>query len=64
MLGYAGLIDGLIERIERELGAETTVISTGGLGETFLLACPRISAYAPDLTLDGLRLIWERNRGA
>ena len=64
MLGYAGLIDGLIARIEAELGQQTTVISTGGLGETFLHACPRISQYAPDLTLDGLRLIWERNRGA
>ena len=62
MLGYAGLIDGLIARIDAELESEPTVIATGGLGETFMGVCARISVYAPDLTLDGLRLIWERNR--
>lgn len=61
MLGYAGLINSLIERIDAELDATTTVIATGGLGATFLPACPRISRYVPDLTLDGLRLIWDRN---
>jgi len=34
--------------------------SVGGLGMLFSQACPRISAYVPDLTLDGLRIIWER----
>jgi type III pantothenate kinase len=61
MLGYASLIDGMIDRIDADLGEPATVIATGGLGELFASACPRISAYVPDLTLDGLRLIWERS---
>jgi type III pantothenate kinase len=61
MWGYASLIDGMIERIDRDLGEPATVLATGGLGELFTKVCPRISAYMPDLTLDGLRLIWERS---
>ncbi|RIK42432.1 MAG: type III pantothenate kinase [Chloroflexi bacterium] len=61
MLGYASLIDGMIERIDADLGERATVIATGGLGSIFSQACKRISAYMPDLTLDGLRIIWERS---
>jgi type III pantothenate kinase len=61
MLGYASLIDGMIERIEADLGERATVVATGGLGELFVDVCPRIAAYVPDLTLDGLRIIWERS---
>lgn len=60
MWGYVGLIEGLIARIDAELGDTATVVATGGFGRLFLEHCPRISAYVSDLTLDGLRLIWSR----
>jgi len=62
MFGYVGLIEGLIARIDAEIGVTTTVIATGGFGGLFQQHCPRISAYLPDLTLDGLLLIWDRSR--
>jgi type III pantothenate kinase len=60
MFGYAGLIDGLIARIDAELGAQPFVVATGGLGEIYVDLCPRVTEYRPDLTLEGLRVIWER----
>jgi type III pantothenate kinase len=60
--GYLGLIDGLVERLRAELGAGTRVVATGGLAPTFAGGRPRFDALEPDLTLEGLRLIHERNR--
>lgn len=60
VLGYIGLIEGLIARISAELGARPTVIATGGLGRIFVDHTPAIDAYEPDLTLIGLNLIYER----
>lgn len=60
MLGYIGLVEGLISRISRELGATPQVIATGGLGGIFTGQTPAIHVYEPDLTLVGLRLIHER----
>ena len=62
MFGYAGLVEGLIDRIDAELGERTTVISTGGFGGVFLEHCSRISQYVPELTLEGLKLIWNRSQ--
>ncbi|MBX6342565.1 MAG: pantothenate kinase, partial [Thermomicrobiaceae bacterium] len=62
MLGYIGLIEGLLSRIARELGAKPTVIATGGLGALVTAHVPMIDVYEPDLTLIGLRLIYERLR--
>ncbi len=59
VLGYAGAIDALASQISAELGG-ATVIATGGLGGLFLGVCKMIESYDPDLTLDGLALIWER----
>lgn len=64
MFGYAGLVEGLISRIDAELGEETTVVSTGGFGAVFLEHCPRISRYVPELTLEGLKLVWNRSRAS
>lgn len=64
MFGYAGLVEGLIDRIDAELGERTTVISTGGFGAVFLEHCPRISQYVPELTLEGLKLVWNRASAA
>ncbi len=54
VLGYAGAIDSLVERFDKELGGNSVVIATGGLGRLFLGVCKRIRAYEPNLTLDGL----------
>ena len=61
--GYLSLVDGLIDRIEKELGAKAHVIATGGLAELFGSGSERIERTDPLLTLTGLRLIHERNRG-
>ena len=61
--GYLSLVDGVIARIEKELGARTRVIATGGLAELFGGGSDRIEQIDPLLTLTGLRLIHERNRG-
>jgi type III pantothenate kinase len=64
VLGYLGLVEGLLARIERELGAKPTVIATGGLGGIFAAHSAAIDTYEPDLTLEGLRLIYGRVNGA
>jgi type III pantothenate kinase len=60
LLGYVGLVEGLLARITRELGATPTVIATGGLGAIFAEQSPAIDSFEPNLTLDGLRLIFDR----
>ena len=61
--GYLSLVDGLIDRIAREIGKKPRVIATGGLAELFGGGSERIEEIDPHLTLTGLRLIHERNRG-
>ncbi|HEX9149926.1 MAG TPA: type III pantothenate kinase [Thermoanaerobaculia bacterium] len=61
--GYLSLVDGLIDRISNEIGARPRVIATGGLAELFGSASEKIEAVDPLLTLTGLLLIYERNRG-
>ncbi|HXV77318.1 MAG TPA: type III pantothenate kinase [Candidatus Polarisedimenticolaceae bacterium] len=60
--GYAALVEGLLERIRRELDADAPVIATGGLAVVLEPELPFLTATLPDLTLHGLRLIWQRNR--
>ena len=62
VLGYLSLIEGMIERIKRELDGKPTVIVTGGYAEVFAAASPLIDVHDPDLTIDGLRLIYQRVR--
>ena len=61
--GYVEMVDGLIRRIRAELprGEQATVIGTGGLVEVICEESRTIGQIEPDLTLDGLRLIWDRN---
>jgi type III pantothenate kinase len=61
--GYIGLIEGLIDRIEREYGARLTVIATGGLAPLFEAETDRIHHVDGDLTLRGLQMIYQRNAG-
>src|SRR5207237_6858149 len=59
--GYVGLVEGLVGRIKSEFGAPMRTIATGGLAPLFAGATDAIEDVDPDLTLWGLRLIFERN---
>ncbi len=59
--GYIGLIEGLVTRIKTEFGGPMKVIATGGLAPLFTEGTLMIDQIEPDLTLDGLRLLAERN---
>src|SRR5579875_1924698 len=59
--GYVGLIEGLVTRIQAEYGAPLKVVATGGLAPLFAGATMAIQYTDADLTLDGLRLLVERN---
>jgi type III pantothenate kinase len=61
--GYLSLVDGVIDRIAREIGGKPRVIATGGLAELFGSGSERIEEVDLLLTLTGLLLIHERNRG-
>jgi type III pantothenate kinase len=59
VLGYAGLVDGLIDRIRGELSGNVKVIGTGGLAVQMKAVTRSIQLVNPDLRLEGLRMIWE-----
>lgn len=59
--GYIGLIEGIVARLRKEHGENTKVIATGGLATVFDPQTDAIEAVAGDLTLQGLRMIYERN---
>jgi type III pantothenate kinase len=61
LYGYAGAIDGILARIEREMGDDIDVIATGGLSSTIVPFTERIDEVDDLLTLTGLRLIHELN---
>lgn len=62
IFGFAGLVDGIIERIREEVSLPLKVVATGGLAQLVSRDSKTIQYVNPDLTLEGLRILWERNR--
>ena len=60
--GFAGQVDGIVERIRGELGAEAQTVATGGLADLIVPHARTLDRVDSFLTLEGLRLVWERNR--
>jgi len=62
MMGTAAMLDGMIKRMELELGEKATVIATGGIAKFILPMCHREIIYDKDLLLKGLRILYENNK--
>ena len=62
MLGTASMLDGMIARMEAELGVKTTVILTGGIGKFILPLCSTQMIYDEDLLIKGLAALYQENR--
>jgi type III pantothenate kinase len=60
--GFAGQVDGIVEHIRGELGGDAQTVATGGLADLIAPHARTIDRVDPLLTLEGLRLVWERNR--
>ncbi|MGM9563953.1 MAG: type III pantothenate kinase [Faecousia sp.] len=61
MLGAASMLDGLLDRMEAELGTKVTVVATGGISKFVLPLCRRKMIYDRSLMLKGLKLLYTRN---
>jgi type III pantothenate kinase len=61
--GFAAQVDGIVSRLREELGEEATAIATGGFAQAIVPHCDQVDEIDDLLTLAGLKLIWERNRG-
>lgn len=62
MLGAACMLDGMVERMERELGCKTTVVVTGGIAKFVVPLCSTPMIYDRDLVLKGLTALYRENR--
>ena len=63
VFGFAGQVDGLVDRIIEEIGPVTAVVATGGLASVVIGESETITHHDPHLTLNGLRMVFERNVG-
>lgn len=63
IFGFAGLVEGLVRRIQQELGGQARVVATGGLASLIASEVDCIDAIEPELTLEGIRIIYEKARG-
>jgi type III pantothenate kinase len=61
MYGTAAMLDGMIDRVEEELGRATTVVATGGMAQFVVPLCRREIKLERDLLLKGLNLIYKKN---
>jgi type III pantothenate kinase len=62
MYGNAAMIDGLVDRMEEELGHKSTIIATGGLARFITPLCKRDIIVEKDLLLKGLNLLYKKNK--
>ena len=62
LYGFAGQVDGIIERIIAEIGPVTAVVATGGLAPLVVEESKTITHHESDLTLEGLRLVFDKNK--
>jgi len=62
MMGTACMLDGMVERMEQELGAKTTVIATGGIAKFIVPLCKTPMIYDKDLLIKGLAALYRENR--
>ena len=60
--GFAGQVDGIVDRIRGELGVDAQTVATGGLADLIVPHARTLETIDPFLTLEGVRIIWERNR--
>jgi type III pantothenate kinase len=63
VFGYIGLVEGLVARIQKELGEKALVVATGGYADLIARGTKVIDEVNPDITLVGLRLIYQMNKG-
>jgi type III pantothenate kinase len=61
--GYVGMVEGLVHRLRVELGGTAFCVATGGLADVIAPETSVVDAVDRDLTLQGLRMVWERNKG-
>lgn len=62
VFGYAAMLDGLVDKIQQELGYSCFVIGTGGLAALMAKQSAALQSVDPNLTLHGLRILYDRNR--
>lgn len=62
--GYVGLVEGIVTRVCEEFGSTMMVIATGGLASLYSKACPVIEQVEPDLTVMGLKALYELNKAS
>jgi type III pantothenate kinase len=60
--GYVGMVEGLVTRMSAELGGNALCVATGGLAEVIAPETALIHHVEPDLTLHGLKIVWDRNQ--
>jgi type III pantothenate kinase len=62
MMGNACMLDGMIERMEEELGQKTTVVATGGIAKFIIPMCKHEMIYDKDLLVKGLAALYRDNK--
>ena len=62
MMGHAAMVDGMLDRMEAELGGQANVVATGGIARFVIPMCRRKIVYDKDLLLKGLAILYENNK--